>query len=241
VSRRRPTRASAADQGSAPQKTSGRDIRLLFAINTYFRYVRVRKSPMLSIWHSQAQNKAHGKSKKLLTYSSRRPCFNWRGYPCQPTAQRSAVLFAGPGDEYLSGSGAEQQDRRPGADSVPSCIFQCLLRNTLQLHFSSRAGGTPGCHRTYIGGPDFQHRPTQLFGFVKSSNAAQIQFSVIPPSGTATIFDQPILYYVDGGQTPIIQFTSGVTNFNPAAGQNLTLVGYELDCNAAPCAAIATQ
>ena len=25
------------------------------------------------------------------------------------------------------------------------------------------------------------------------------------------------------------------------AGQNLTLVGYELDCNAAPCAAIATQ
>jgi hypothetical protein len=104
----------------------------------------------------------------------------------------------------------------------------------------------PAGHRLVIqhisGALIFNTAPTQLFGFVKSSgNSNQIQFSVIPPSGTVTVFDQPVLYYVDGGQGAVIQFTSGATNFNSAAGQNLTLVGYELDCNAAPCAAIATQ
>jgi hypothetical protein len=90
----------------------------------------------------------------------------------------------------------------------------------------------------------FNAPPTQLTGFLRPSGntTSQIQF-VVPATatvGNVAFFNQPIQYYVDGGQSPQFIFTSGAA-FNSSAGQNLTLVGYELDCNAAPCAAIATQ
>lgn len=92
------------------------------------------------------------------------------------------------------------------------------------------------------GNLNFNAAPTVITMFVNTATTSQIQFNVPPGNvGNASFFDQPLLYYVDGGQSPVVIFTSGFTNFNPAAGQNLTLVGYELDCNAAPCAAIATR
>ncbi len=121
--------------------------------------------------------------------------------------------------------------------------------------FSNSCSGTlcsttflsvPAGHRVVIehisGALVFNTAPTQVIGFVRDSQntTSQIQFNVILPSGNVAFFDQPVLYYVDGGHNPLIQFTSNA-NFNPAAGQNLTLIGYEVDCNAAPCSPIATQ
>ena len=121
--------------------------------------------------------------------------------------------------------------------------------------FSNSCSGTlcsytfpavPAGHRVVIehisGNLNFNAAPTVITMFVNTATTSQIQFNVPPGNvGNASFFDQPLLYYVDGGQSPVVIFTSGFTNFNPAAGQNLTLVGYELDCNAAPCAAIATR
>jgi hypothetical protein len=181
---------------------------------------------------------------------------------------RKQYLFAAIGGLALVGVGTLLSPRRSEAQfSSPVRVMNTSAAPALNSRiddpgripflvlFSNGCSGTlcsytfpavPAGHRVVIehisGALIFNTAPTQLFGFVKSSgNTNQVQFNVIPPSGTVTIFDQPILYYVDAGQSPIIQFTSGVTNFNASAGQNLTLVGYELDCNAAPCAAIATQ
>jgi hypothetical protein len=181
---------------------------------------------------------------------------------------RKQYLFAAIGGLALVGVGTLLSPRRSEAQfSSPVRVMNTSAAPALNSRiddpgripflvlFSNGCSGTlcsytfpavPAGHRVVIqhisGALIFNTAPTQLFGFVKSSsNSNQVQFNVIPPSGTVTIFDQPILYYVDAGQSPIIQFTSGVTNFNASAGQNLTLVGYELDCNAAPCAAIATQ
>lgn len=121
--------------------------------------------------------------------------------------------------------------------------------------FSNACSGTlcsytypsvPAGHRVVIehisGALVFNTTPTQVIGFVRDSQntTSQMQFNVMPLNGTVAFFDQPVLYYVDGTHNPLIQFNS-TANFNPAAGQNLTLIGYELDCNAAPCSPIATQ
>jgi hypothetical protein len=91
----------------------------------------------------------------------------------------------------------------------------------------------------------FNAAPGTVVGFVSSTgptSPVNFAFSAI---GNAALFDVPVLYYVDGGQSPVVQFSTCFVNcgvaFNPNAAQNLTLVGYELDCNAAPCSAIATR
>jgi hypothetical protein len=77
-------------------------------------------------------------------------------------------------------------------------------------------------------------------GFGRPSFIGKIQFNGPVVPSTFTAIDQPVLFYVDASQTPIIQFRSK-GDFYVNSDQNVTLVGYELDCNAAPCAAIATQ
>ncbi|MGO9260986.1 MAG: hypothetical protein ACLQU1_32460 [Bryobacteraceae bacterium] len=98
----------------------------------------------------------------------------------------------------------------------------------------------PAGHRVVIqhvsGVLNFDSAPSFVFAQV----VPPVYFNV--PLGTAGVtiyFDQPILYYFDGGQIPEVVFYSG-TPFS-ANGQNLTLIGYELDCTAAPCAAIANH
>ena len=86
-----------------------------------------------------------------------------------------------------------------------------------------------------------------ITAFMGNAAINQIQFTVpIPPpnpplSGNNVVFDQPVLYYVDGGQSLTVSLFPDPL-FNTGNGtQSLTVVGYELDCNAAPCSAIATQ
>jgi hypothetical protein len=87
-------------------------------------------------------------------------------------------------------------------------------------------------------GLSFNAAPGTLNAFVTSTaSTPPAQFNVTP--GAGALFDHTVVYYGDGGQSPIVQFSSNVA-FN-VGGQNVTLVGYELDCNAAPCAAIATH
>jgi hypothetical protein len=67
-------------------------------------------------------------------------------------------------------------------------------------------------------------------------------FSMPAPSGeNFTLFDQPILSYVDAGQSPLVNISCLSPGFNSGVNQFLVLMGYELDCNAAPCAAIANH
>jgi hypothetical protein len=57
-------------------------------------------------------------------------------------------------------------------------------------------------------------------------------------SSTARRFDQSVLFYFDGGDTPgLLVSVSGASLFNIL--QVSTLIGYLLDCTAAPCAVIA--
>ena len=86
----------------------------------------------------------------------------------------------------------------------------------------------------------FDSTPASIFGFVSFTGGSQIQFNVPPISGAVTVFDQPVLFYFDAGQTPFVQFQSTAT-FTQNVAQNLTLVGYELDCAAAPCEAVAAR
>jgi hypothetical protein len=87
----------------------------------------------------------------------------------------------------------------------------------------------------------FNTSPTTLLAAAVDGGNGAIFFNVpLPPGLNFTAFDHELLLYFDAGQTPLVQINSdGI--FNPSAGQNLTLVGYELDCNAAPCAAITNQ
>jgi hypothetical protein len=56
-------------------------------------------------------------------------------------------------------------------------------------------------------------------------------------SRTEAEFDKTVQFYVDAGQAPIVYAFTPESNF--AFVQSLTLIGYELDCTASPCAEIA--
>lgn len=53
-------------------------------------------------------------------------------------------------------------------------------------------------------------------------------------------FDQPVLVYLDAGQTPVVALDTNISTFF-ASGQIATLTGYLLDCSAAPCSAIVSH
>jgi hypothetical protein len=68
---------------------------------------------------------------------------------------------------------------------------------------------------------------------------------VAPFINISQYFGAPVTFYFDAGQIPLITVRSnGIFGDDPTVGhglQEVTLVGYELDCTVAPCAAIATQ
>jgi hypothetical protein len=58
-----------------------------------------------------------------------------------------------------------------------------------------------------------------------------------PFINTLSLFDQPVLLYFDGGESVGVSISVGSTNF--IFDQNITLVGYLIDCVEGPCAPIA--
>jgi hypothetical protein len=99
----------------------------------------------------------------------------------------------------------------------------------------------PAGHRVVIqhvsGVLSFTSAPSFVGGsLLSTAGGAQLFFNLEAAAPTNQIpFDQQALYFVDAGQSPEFLVNSSATQ----TGANLTLVGYELDCNAAPCAAIA--
>lgn len=60
-------------------------------------------------------------------------------------------------------------------------------------------------------------------------------------SGNEIQFDQPVLVYVDAGQTPLVAFRTNIDTGFPGSSQVATLTGYLLDCSAAPCSVIVSH
>jgi hypothetical protein len=61
-------------------------------------------------------------------------------------------------------------------------------------------------------------------------------FTVAPFVGNGDLngdFTQPVQKYVDAGQTPTVDFTTPISEFTYVI---VNLVGYEMNCNVAPCA-----
>lgn len=102
----------------------------------------------------------------------------------------------------------------------------------------------PAGHRLVIqrvAGDMSSQDPTTDGSRVLISLSNKFQFTSFPVSPFVSgvfvgAFDQPTLFYVDAGQTPIVQVHSGtlqMDTFDPI------LIGYELDCTRNACAALA--
>jgi hypothetical protein len=102
----------------------------------------------------------------------------------------------------------------------------------------------PAGHRLVIqhisGGFVFNTTPSLIYVSVLSSATPfpGISNFVAPTLGAGSLFDKAILYYVDAGNSPLVDVhTDNFTNFN---GINvITLMGYLLDCMVSPCSPIA--
>jgi hypothetical protein len=118
---------------------------------------------------------------------------------------------------------------------------------------SNRVGfcGGAQCSATFPAVPSHQRLVVQHFSadvgwsVVPSTVIATLGFSTVgfssvflaPLSGTTSSFDQPVLVYFDGGQTPVA--TVSAVGVGTVVGGDFHLTGYLLDCSIAPCAAIA--
>jgi len=102
----------------------------------------------------------------------------------------------------------------------------------------------PAGHRLVIqrvAGDMSTEDPTSDGTRVLISFSNKFQFGSFPVSPFVSgvfvgAFDQPTLFYIDAGQTPIVQVHSGTLQmgtFNPI------LIGYELDCTKNSCAPLA--
>jgi len=103
----------------------------------------------------------------------------------------------------------------------------------------------PALHRVvvqHIGGiVGFNSVPTQVSVLIAEGGFLSAFFAPIPTRGLSSVFDQPVLFYVDSmGSVSVEVFLLGGAVFTgDSVSQFVTLTGYELDCSAAPCAAIA--
>ncbi len=95
----------------------------------------------------------------------------------------------------------------------------------------------------HIGGIlDFDAPATKVDAFVDDNQGRFVTAFPVPVSSSVSAaFDRPVLFYIDQSQrVTVIVFVLGA-NFISAEANAVTLSGYEVDCNAAPCSAIATQ
>jgi len=75
-----------------------------------------------------------------------------------------------------------------------------------------------------------------LISFSNKFQVSSFPVNAFVPGVFVGAFDQPTLFYIDAGQTPVVQVHSGtlqMDTFNPI------LIGYELDCTKVACAPIA--
>jgi hypothetical protein len=110
-------------------------------------------------------------------------------------------------------------------------------------------GSVPAGHRVVIqhvsGVISFSTTASAIWVQLNNGSASPVStfFTPMAPSLTFSAFDQPVLAYFDPAQFGgIIEVQVGILNGTfPGGGpvEVITLSGYELDCNAAPCAAIA--
>jgi hypothetical protein len=102
----------------------------------------------------------------------------------------------------------------------------------------------PAGHRLviqHVAGDMSTQDPTSDTTRVLISFSNKFQFNSFPVSPFVSgvflgAFDQPTPFYIDAGQTPIVQVHSGtlqMDTFDPI------LIGYELDCTKVPCAPLA--
>jgi hypothetical protein len=131
----------------------------------------------------------------------------------------------------------------PGRIPYQSTLLATCSGTTCNFTF----GAVPAGHRLVI-----QHVSTSIsytdsttsgvYGVleVAPGSLALTNFG-LPIAAKASLFDQPVQVYYDAGQAPEVHlFIIGSGTFLSAANsQYAVMTGYELDCNAAPCAAIA--
>jgi hypothetical protein len=102
----------------------------------------------------------------------------------------------------------------------------------------------PAGHRLviqHVAGDMTTQDPTTDATRVLISFSNKFQFNSFPTAPFVSgvfvgVFDQPTLFYVDAGQTPIVQVHTGglqMDTFGPV------LIGYELDCTKNACAPLA--
>jgi hypothetical protein len=103
-------------------------------------------------------------------------------------------------------------------------------------------GAIPAGHRLVIQHVSailgFSGSGTQVLVIMRAGGSDAVSFlaSYFGPR-TEAEFDQPVQFYVDAGQAPLVTVFTPASNF--AFVQSLTLIGYELNCAAGPCKAIA--
>jgi hypothetical protein len=106
----------------------------------------------------------------------------------------------------------------------------------------------PAGHRVVIqhisGIGSFTGTPTISYVNLKSNNQF-VNFLVPTPNPGGrnfTAFDQPVLLYADPTDTvQVVWIVYGSSASFSGSNQQVTLIGYELDCTVAACAPIATQ
>lgn len=106
----------------------------------------------------------------------------------------------------------------------------------------------PSGHRRVIqhigGAVSLTGTPLEISVGVTAAPGAFVSSFLAPVTAgiASTVFDQPLLFYLDQLQSVVISIDAvgnEVMFFAGGAAQTVTLTGYELDCGVAPCAPIA--
>lgn len=122
----------------------------------------------------------------------------------------------------------------------------CVGQGICFLQFGTVSAG----HRVvikHVSGALFTAAPSQTIVTVGPFNGAGLAFEsfmVGPGRGTSfpveTVFDQPVEFYFDQGQTVEVSLNATST-FISGTSALMTLTGYELDCTVAPCGPIQSK
>jgi hypothetical protein len=86
----------------------------------------------------------------------------------------------------------------------------------------------------------FSGTPISVGNFLSSSSNQLVESTVFPAPvlGGGSEFDQPVLFFIDGGAHPVVDvFVRGQGAFS-VNGQTMTMTGYLLDCTVNSCAPI---
>jgi len=133
----------------------------------------------------------------------------------------------------------------PGRTAYQSTVTgQCSSQLPCRFNFPAAPSGHRIVVQHIAGTVGYSSIPSTIWVFV--STGAQGSFitgflAPIPSSLLGTYFDQPVLFYVDSSSSFFVEVGVIGQNESVSGPNEVTLTGYELDCNAAPCAPIATQ